>query len=175
MALHDSRRSYRGLRLPVRSQHPFHTNPPTSTHASQTYHQSPLRYLFTPNIYPLNKKYAHHTPPFFYPNDRLPLLLLLILGFQHALTKISGIITPILAISRGAFYLDAQTSAYLVSAGFITTGIASFLQITRSRIWGTEGYYFGTGVLSVVGPTFDIIPVGESVRGRVYTSENAFC
>lgn len=119
-----------------------------------------LRYLFTPNVWPFNKTYRDHVPPFFFPDDRIPLLLILILGLQHALTTISGIITPILAISRGAFYLDAQTSAYLVSAGFITTGIASFLQITRSRIRGTP-YYFGTGVLSVVGPTFDIIPVGR--------------
>ncbi|CZT15519.1 uncharacterized protein RCC_12157 [Ramularia collo-cygni] len=119
------------------------------------------KYLFTPNIWPFNKKYKDHVPPFFFPNDRIPLLLILILGLQHALTKVSGIITPVLAISRGAFYLDAQTSAYLVSAGFITTGIASFLQITRSRIRGTP-YYFGTGVLSVVGPTFEIIPIGKS-------------
>jgi xanthine/uracil permease len=118
-----------------------------------------LRYLITPNIWPLNKKYKDHVPPFFFPDDRIPLLLIVILGVQHALTKISGVITPILAISRGAFFLDAERTAYLVSAGFITTGVASFLQITRSRILGTP-YYFGTGLLSVLGPTFDIIPIG---------------
>ncbi|SMR50556.1 unnamed protein product [Zymoseptoria tritici ST99CH_1E4] len=127
------------------------------------------QYLFTPNIWPLNKRYKDHVPPFFFPDDRIPLLLIFILGVQHALTKISGIITPILAISRGAFHLDAETTAYLVSAGFITTAVASFAQITRSRIRGTP-YYFGTGVLSVLGPTFDIIPIAIQYSATLYAS-----
>lgn len=69
---------------------------------------------------------------------------------EHALTKISGIVTPILIIARGAFYLDSRTTEYLISAGFITSGIGTLLQITRTRIRGTP-YYIGSGVLSVVG------------------------
>ncbi|CAK1354661.1 unnamed protein product [Cercospora beticola] len=125
-------------------------------------------YLFTPNIYPFNKKYRNHIPPFFYPDDRIPLLLILILGIQHALTMISGIVTPILAISRGAFYLSTQDTESLISAGFITSGIATLLQITRCRIRGTP-YYIGCGVLSVVGPTFDIIPIALKYGSDLYS------
>ncbi|KAL9535908.1 putative purine permease [Sphaerulina musiva] len=138
-------------------------------------------YLFTPDIWPFNRKYHHpsekeeeghhhqqqHIPPFFYPNDKIPLLLILILGLQHALTMISGIVTPILAIARGAFYLDVQSTEYLISAGFIVSGIATFLQITRSRL-GNSKWYLGSGLLSVVGPTFDIIPVALKYTQRLY-------
>ncbi|KAI5371182.1 putative nucleobase cation symporter 2 family [Septoria linicola] len=124
-------------------------------------------YLFTPNIWPLNKKYKDHIPPFFYPDDKIPLLLILILGIQHALTMISGIVTPILAVARGAFYLDTRTTEYLVSAGFITSGIATLLQITRTRIRGTQ-FYIGAGILSVIGPTFDIIPMAIKYAAPLY-------
>lgn len=141
-------------------------------------------YLFTPDIWPFNRKYhqqsekegeeeghqqqqQQHIPPFFYPNDKIPLLLILILGLQHALTMISGIVTPILAIARGAFYLDVQSTEYLISAGFIVSGIATFLQITRSRL-GNSKWYLGSGLLSVVGPTFDIIPVALKYTQRLY-------
>ena len=126
-------------------------------------------YLFTPDIWPLNRKYKDQVPPFFYPDDKIPLLLILILGIQHALTMISGIVTPILAVSRGAFYLDTKTTEYLISAGFITSGIATLLQITRTRIRGTP-YYIGAGILSVVGPTFDIIPMAIKYTAPLYAS-----
>lgn len=124
-------------------------------------------YLFTPNIWPLNKRYKDHVPPFFYPDDKIPLLLILILGIQHALTMISGIVTPVLAISRGAFYFDTETTEYLVSAAFITSGIGTLLQITRTKIRGTP-YYLGAGILSVIGPTFDIIPICIKYTAPLY-------
>lgn len=124
-------------------------------------------YLFTPNIWPLNRKYKDRVPPFFYPDDKIPLLLIVILGIQHALTMISGIVTPVLAIARGAFFLDTRTTEYLVSAAFITSGIATLLQITRTRIRGTP-YYLGAGILSVIGPTFDIIPIAIKYTAPLY-------
>jgi len=124
-------------------------------------------YLFTPNVWPLNRRYKDHTPPFFYPNDKIPLLLIVLLGVQHALTMISGIVSPILAVSGSAFHFDTRTTEYMISAGFITSGVATLLQITRSRIGGTP-YYFGTGLLSVVGPTFDIIPITIKYTAPLY-------
>lgn len=124
-------------------------------------------YLFTPNIWPFNKKYKDHVPPFWYPDGKIPLLLILILGIQHALTMISGIVTPVLAISRGAFYLDTKTVEYLVSAAFITSGIGTLIQITRTRIRGTP-FYIGAGILSVIGPTFDIIPITMKYTAPLY-------
>ena len=124
-------------------------------------------YLFTPNIWPLNRKYKDHVPPFFYPDDKIPLLLILLLGLQHALTMISGIVSPVLAVSGAAFHFDTEITQYLVSVGFITSGIATLLQITRSQLFKTP-YYLGTGLLSVVGPTFDIIPISIKYTAPLY-------
>ncbi|QIX01191.1 hypothetical protein AMS68_006708 [Peltaster fructicola] len=124
-------------------------------------------YLFTPNIWPLNRRYKDHTPPFFYPDDKIPLLLIILLGIQHGLTMISGIVSPILAVAGSGFHLDSATTEYLISAGFITSAIATFLQITRAKIGNTQ-YRFGTGMLSVVGPTFDVIAISIKYTALLY-------
>ena len=116
------------------------------------------RYLITPNIWPLNKRYKDYEAPFYGRNDRVPVLLTLLLGLQHALTMIGSIVSPPLAIASGAFNFDASTTQYLVSTAFITTGIATALQVTRLHIMKTP-FFIGTGLLSVVGPTFDILPI----------------
>ncbi|GES56829.1 purine permease [Aspergillus terreus] len=115
-------------------------------------------YLITPNIWPLNKKYEGTDPPFYGLNDEVPILLTLILGLQHALTMIGSVVSPPLAIAGGAFYLNSEQTQYLVSAAFITTGIATALQVTRVHLTKTP-LYIGTGLLSVVAPTFDILAV----------------
>ncbi|KAF2026775.1 purine permease [Setomelanomma holmii] len=115
-------------------------------------------YLITPNIWPLNKKYKDYQAPFYGLNDRVPVLLTLLLGLQHALTMIGSIVSPPLAIASGAFNFDSDMTQYLVSTAFITTGIATALQVTRLHITRTP-FYIGTGLLSVVGPTFDILPI----------------
>ncbi|OAL55653.1 purine permease [Pyrenochaeta sp. DS3sAY3a] len=115
-------------------------------------------YLITPNIWPLNKKYKDYTAPFYGLNDRVPVFLTLLLGLQHALTMIGSIVSPPLAIASGAFNFDPAMTTYLVSTAFITTGIATALQVTRLHIMKTP-FFIGTGLLSVVGPTFDILPI----------------
>ncbi|KAF2090426.1 putative purine permease [Saccharata proteae CBS 121410] len=126
-------------------------------------------YLITPNIYPLNKRYRNHTPPFYGLNDEVPILLTIILGLQHALTMIGSVVSPILALAGGAFYLDTATTEYLVSASFITTGIATALQVTRIQILKTP-LFVGTGLLSVVGPTFDIIAIASAYTATLYAN-----
>jgi xanthine/uracil permease len=115
-------------------------------------------YLITPNIWPLNRKYKNYTAPFYGLHDKVPIFLTLILGLQHALTMIGSIVSPPLAIAGGAFNFDPQMTEYLVSTAFITTGIATALQVTRVHI-AKSPFYIGTGLLSVVGPTFDILPI----------------
>ncbi|KAF2681597.1 purine permease [Lentithecium fluviatile CBS 122367] len=115
-------------------------------------------YLITPNIWPLNRKYKDYTAPFYGLNDRVPVLLTLLLGLQHALCMIGSIVSPPLAIASGAFSFDSAMTEYLVSTAFITTGIATALQVTRLHIMKTP-FFIGTGLLSVVGPTFDILPI----------------
>ncbi|KAI0471628.1 putative purine permease [Xylariaceae sp. FL0804] len=124
-------------------------------------------YLITPNIWPLNKKYKGYKAPFYGLDDEVPILLTVILGLQHALCMIGSIVSPPLAIAGGAFYLDSATTQYLVSAAFITTGVATALQVTRARLARTP-FYVGTGLLSVVGPTFDILPIAFNYTSARY-------
>ncbi|KAJ5301168.1 carbonic anhydrase [Penicillium atrosanguineum] len=126
-------------------------------------------YLVTPNIWPLNKKYKDYEAPFYGLNDEVPILLTIILGLQHALTMIGSVVSPPLAIASGAFYLSAEESQYLVSAAFITTGIATALQVTRVHLTKTP-FFIGTGLLSVVGPTFDILAIAFSYTDMRYSN-----
>jgi len=109
-------------------------------------------------MWPLNKKYKDYEAPFYGLNDRVPVLLTLLLGLQHALCMIGSIVSPPLAIASGAFSFDPAMTEYLVSTAFITTGFATALQVTRLHITKTP-FFIGTGLLSVVGPTFDILPI----------------
>lgn len=129
-------------------------------------------YLFTPNIYPFNKRYKDKAMPFYGLYDEVPLLLTILLGLQHALIMIGSIVTPPLAIASGALNLNTAQVSYLVSAAFITTGIATAIQVTRVHIKSTP-FFIGTGLLSVVGPTFDILPIVFSYAGMRY--KNGTC
>ncbi|KAJ5317069.1 hypothetical protein N7508_001577 [Penicillium antarcticum] len=126
-------------------------------------------YLVTPNIWPLNKKYKDYEAPFYGLNDEVPILLTIILGLQHALTMIGSVVSPPLALASGAFYLSVEQSQYLVSAAFITTGIATAMQVTRVHLTKTP-FYIGTGLLSVVGPTFDILAIAFSYAEMRYAN-----
>ncbi|KAI4661859.1 uncharacterized protein J4E78_004649 [Alternaria triticimaculans] len=126
-------------------------------------------YLITPNIWPLNRKYKNYQAPFYGLNDRVPILLTLLLGLQHALTMIGSIVSPPLAIASGAFNFEPAMTTYLVSTAFITTGIATALQVTRLHIMKTP-FFIGTGLLSVVGPTFDILPIVFNYAALRYKS-----
>ncbi|KAH7324349.1 purine permease [Stachybotrys elegans] len=128
-------------------------------------------FLFMPNL-PFMKRDLR-PQPFFGLNDRLPLLLALLLGFQHSLAMLAGVITPsiILSGSGGANLLPEQ-QRYLVSASLIVSGIMSAVQITRFHIWKTP-YYLGTGVISVLGISFTILPVGQGVLAQMY--DNGYC
>ncbi|KEY64180.1 hypothetical protein S7711_03473 [Stachybotrys chartarum IBT 7711] len=126
-------------------------------------------YLVTPNIWPLNRKYKDYKAPFYGLNDRVPVLLTLLLGLQHALTMIGSVVSPPLAIASGAFNLEPSMTEYLVSTAFITTGIATALQVTRLHIMKTP-FFVGTGLLSVVGPTFDILPIVFNYAALRYRS-----
>lgn len=93
-------------------------------------------FLFTPSIPFLRKKVQ--AAPFFGLNDNIPVVLALLLGFQHALAMLAGLITPpiILAGSAGA-NLTPEMTQYLVSTALIVSGILSAIQITRFHIFKT--------------------------------------
>ncbi len=101
-------------------------------------------FLFTPNL-PFMKK-SDQIQPFFGLNDRMPVALALILGFQHALAMLAGIITPPIIMSgAGGVNLPAEWTQYLVSTALIASGILSAIQITRIHIYKTP--YVTPGLL----------------------------
>ncbi|KAI0170041.1 permease family-domain-containing protein [Pestalotiopsis sp. NC0098] len=128
-------------------------------------------FLFRPNL-PFMKQ-SPQAAPFFGLNDKMPVFLALLLGLQHALAMLAGIITPpiILAGSAGV-NLTSENQQYLVSTALIVSGILSLIQITRFHIYKTP-YYIGTGLISVVGISFSIIPVAEGAFAQMYA--NGFC
>ncbi|KAI1122022.1 purine permease [Nemania abortiva] len=128
-------------------------------------------FLFRPNIPFLRKR--RQASPFFGLNDKLPVFLALLLGFQHALAMLAGIITPPIILSGAAgVNLETNLQQYLVSTALIVSGILSMIQITRFHILGTP-YYIGTGLISVVGVSFTVIPVAQGAFAQMYA--NGFC
>jgi len=125
-------------------------------------------FLFKPNL-PFMKK-ERRAAPFFGLNDKMPVFLAALLGFQHALSMLAGIITPpiILSGTAGA-NLTPELQQYLVSTSLIVCGILSSIQITRFHIWKSP-YYIGTGLISVVGTSFATIPVATGAFAQMYAN-----
>ncbi|GAP84445.1 putative purine permease protein [Rosellinia necatrix] len=129
-------------------------------------------FLFRPNI-PFLRARRRQASPFFGLDDRLPVFLALLLGFQHALAMLAGVITPPILLSGAAgVNLEVGVQQYLVSTALIVSGVLSMIQITRFHIRGTP-YYIGTGLISVVGVSFTVIPVAQGAFAQMYA--NGFC
>ncbi|KAI2788225.1 Purine permease [Penicillium oxalicum] len=125
-------------------------------------------YLFIPRL-PFTKR-ARKSAPFFGLEDRVPVVLALILGLQHALSMLAGVISPpiILGGSGGVNFGD-ELHQYLVSTSLIASGLLSAMQMARFRIIGTK-YFVGTGLLSVVGTSFATITVATGTFSQMYKS-----
>ena len=123
-------------------------------------------HLFMPKI----PFITHNTreQPFFGLDSEMPIVLGMILGFQHSLSMLAGIITPPIIISSAA-HLSSADSQYLVSASLLVSGILSSIQITRFHIYGTK-YYIGTGLLSVVGTSFATITIVNGAFPMMYAN-----
>lgn len=93
-------------------------------------------FLFRPNLPFMPKRAGSNKSPFFGLNDRMPVFLGLLLGLQHSLAMLAGIITPPLILS-GAVHLPVEQQQYLVSTALIVSGILSSIQITRFHIYKT--------------------------------------
>lgn len=93
-------------------------------------------FLFRPNI-PFLKK-DRRASPFFGLNDSMPIILALLLGLQHALAMLAGVMTPPIILSgQGGVNLPTDDQQYLVSTSLIVCGILSSIQITRFHIYKT--------------------------------------
>ena len=79
---------------------------------------------------------------------------------------LAGIVTPPTILAAAAHF-DNETASYLVSASLIVCGIASIIQITRIRLFKTP-YYIGTGLISVAGTSFAIVPLAQRYFAQQY-------
>lgn len=122
--------------------------------------------LFKPRL-PFMKKSRSRTP-FFGLHEKIPVFLALLLGLQHALAMLAGVITPPIIISSAANF-DTSTSQYLVSTSLIVSGILSAIQITRFSIPKTP-YYIGTGLISVAGTSFSTLTIADNALTQMYKS-----
>ncbi len=100
-------------------------------------------------------------PAFYGIHDKIPVPVAMVMGFQHALSMMGGIITPPILVS-GAFYarFSTEETQYLLSVGLICSGILSFTQIIQIKLWG--GFVIGTGFISVVGTSFVFLPIAQA-------------
>ncbi|BEJ13579.1 hypothetical protein CspHIS471_0307530 [Cutaneotrichosporon sp. HIS471] len=126
--------------------------------------------LFIPNIPGLFKK---RELPFYGPNDKLPYLLVIILGLQHALAMVGGLVVPPLLLGgvTGA-NLPTEVQQYLISASLIWCSVGTVIQIQRTRLFGTR-YYIGTGIVSVTGTSFAFANVALKYLQQSY--QNGTC
>ncbi|OJJ55529.1 hypothetical protein ASPSYDRAFT_60474 [Aspergillus sydowii CBS 593.65] len=128
-------------------------------------------FLFTPRIPFITK--GHSTAPFFGLDDRVPVFLALLLGLQHSLAMLAGVIAPplILGGSGGVGFVGAQYQ-YLVSTSLIVSGLLSAVQMARFHVYKTR-YYIGTGLISVVGTSFATITVATGTFAQMY--QTGYC
>eukprot|EP00271_Cylindrocystis_brebissonii_P023449 TRINITY_DN9731_c0_g1_i1.p1 TRINITY_DN9731_c0_g1~~TRINITY_DN9731_c0_g1_i1.p1 ORF type:complete len:633 (+),score=99.93 TRINITY_DN9731_c0_g1_i1:213-2111(+) len=108
-------------------------------------------------------------PPLFGRDEPISLFVSFVMGAQHALAMVGGIITVPLIIG-GQFYGNFTTDEqhYIISAALIVSGIASFVQVTQIPIPFTN-YKIGSGLLSVMGISFTFLPIAESAIGTMRT------
>ncbi|KAG2500224.1 hypothetical protein HYH03_001802 [Edaphochlamys debaryana] len=149
-----------------------------------------FKYLCMPVFPYCNKRKGVAPPRFFGTYEFLGLVVALVMGLQHALAMVGGLITPPLLISNLAFGTrpgtttpyssgnPADTQRYLVQASLIVCGIMTFFQVLGARIRGTP-YQFGAGILSCMGVSFTTVPIATSVisvlmKEQGHTFEQAY-
>lgn len=94
-------------------------------------------FLFRPNL-PFMKRVPQNAP-FFGLNDKMPILLAMLLGLQHAIAMLAGVVTPPMLMSGAAgANLSLADQQYLVSTALIVSGCLSMIQITRFHIYKTQ-------------------------------------
>ncbi|GLC34611.1 hypothetical protein PLESTB_001242600 [Pleodorina starrii] len=133
-----------------------------------------MRYLCMP-VFPFFRKGRGVPPPrFFGVHEFLGIFVALVMGLQHALAMVGGLITPPLLISNLAIGVRPGTSIpyakgdpseiqrYLVQAALIVCGIMTFFQVAGFRLFRTP-FQLGAGVLSCMGVSFTTVPIATSV------------
>lgn len=105
--------------------------------------------------------------PFFAKDAKIPLVVALIMGLQHMLAMLGGIITPPKLIANDGCVLGRDPELcgkmpYLICATLLTSGLLTLVQVTRIPL-GNSGYFIGTGLISVMGPSFGFLPIAREM------------
>ena len=136
------------------------------------------KWLCTPTL-PLPGK-VRKAPMFLGLYEKLPIVLAAMMGFQHCLAMLGGIITPpSLIASDGCFpwQYDGDLCAakqYLISGSLMTSGILTTIQVTRSKIYKTN-FFIGTGLISVTGTSFTFLPIArEYIVGEIRAGRSGY-
>lgn len=125
--------------------------------------------LFTPTL-PFMKNRGNRMV-FYGINAKLPLLLTILLGLQHAGAMFGGVTSAALLVCQ-LCNLKNDDQIYVVSATLIASGILTALQVLRIRIPYTR-IYIGSGLISVVGLSFTTINVLQVAVPIMY--QNGYC
>lgn len=86
---------------------------------------------------------------------------------------LAGVITPPIIFANQLGF-DSGTTNYMVAASLITSGILSAVQMTRFRIPFQKKYYFGTGLITVVGTSFSTLSTGSAIFNALYAGRERF-
>ncbi|KAL6771374.1 XUV1 [Auxenochlorella protothecoides x Auxenochlorella symbiontica] len=135
------------------------------------------KYLCMP-VWPF--KAGKRDPPTFFATDAwLGILTAMVMGLQHAMAMVGGLITPPLLISAYAANdptlstTDVDTIAqYLVSAALLVTSIMTAIQVTGIPL--PYGRQWGAGILSVMGISFTTYPIAVSTISALMADGHTF-
>jgi len=117
------------------------------------------RWMFMPRL-PWSP--PQRPPPFYKVNQKISWVVATVMGFQHALAMIGGIVSvPLLLAGPFDARMSNAEQEYLISAGLIVSGILSLIQITQFKL-GNSGYFLGTGLISVLGTSFTFVPIART-------------
>jgi len=127
-------------------------------------------FLCTPTLNPWSKTSprSRREVPFYGLNDKLPILLALVCGFQHSLAMLAGVITPPTIFASQLGLNGTPYAVYMVSSSLIASGICSAIQMTRFKIPFTKATYFGTGLLTVTGTSFATLSTASAIFDALY-------
>ncbi|CAM9667929.1 unnamed protein product [Pylaiella littoralis] len=113
------------------------------------------------------KREAREQPPFFGHDEKIAPFIAIIMGLQHALAMVGGVITvPLLVAGPFDANLGDAQSQYLISAALIVSGITSIIQVIQIKIPKTN-IVIGTGLVSVMGTSFTFLPVARDAIAQM--------
>ena len=88
---------------------------------------------------------------FYEKDEAIPLLVSILMGLQHALAMVGGLITPPYVVFRFTVGADTEYQQYAITAALITSGICTILNVMQLPIPGSSALfgrqlYVGSGV-----------------------------